>query len=224
MCGTAPKSVRRKTGTSAAERTYRCSENSSLFPRPRHKTWCTAAERPKGIKKLVETFVSNITLVTMLQICAALDLDLVHDKKKEIGFKFPFMIRADIAIEPADVYSFVKLLLTDEPLNEKMEGMVQINRFISHIPGRAGYAPLTNMRESMWRAERERLSSTVANRNDPLGLIEFVNNDSDFSITMPLPVYTGPMKVAREKEPFEMFSGFTGARIEKPMTVATCME
>jgi hypothetical protein len=55
----------------------------------------------------------------MLQVCAALDLDLINDSKKEIGFKYPFMIRLDIGVEPADVYSFVKLFLTDDSLPEK---------------------------------------------------------------------------------------------------------
>ncbi|KAH0839413.1 hypothetical protein J3R83DRAFT_143 [Lanmaoa asiatica] len=197
---------------------------SSLLVRSRHKTCCTQAERPKGIKKLVGTLVANITLVTMLQTCAALDLDLHSDKRKEIGFKFPFMIRVDIAVEPSDVLSFVKLFLTDDPIPEKMEGMIQVNRFHSHIPGRSGYAPLTKMRDTLWRGEREKANSNPAHRNNPLGLLEFVNNDSDFSITIPLPIYTGPMKLAREKQPFVMFSGLTGASFEKPMTVTSCME
>ena len=160
----------------------------------------------------------------MLQACAALDLDLHNDKKKEIGFKVPFMIRVDIGVEPSDVCSLVKLLFTDDPMDEKMEGMVQINRFHSHIPGRAGYIPLTPLRDNLWRGEREKLNDSPTRRNDPLGLVEFVNNDSDFSITVPLPVYSGPMKLAREKEPFEMFSALTKRSFEKPMTVATCME
>ncbi|KAF8549280.1 hypothetical protein OG21DRAFT_1515390 [Imleria badia] len=201
-----------------------CSKECQKKDWSRHKTWCTAAERPKGIKKLVETLVSNITLVTMLQVCAALDLDLINDKKKEIGFKFPFMIRVDIAIEPSDVYSFVKLFLTNDPVSEKKEGMIQVNRFHSHIPGRSGYVPLTQLRDNMWRGEREKLNGDPVRRNDPLGLLEFVNNDSDFSITVPLPVYSGPMKLAREKEPFMMLSGLTGKTFEKPMTVASCME
>lgn len=204
-------------------KTGRSSENS-LVVRSRHKTWCTPAERPKGIKKLVETLVCNITLITMLQVCAALDLDLNNDKKKEIGFKIPFMMRVDIAVEPSDVYSFVKLFLTDEPASDKMEGMIQFNRFHSHIPGKSGYVPLTKMRDAMWHSEREKLDGNPVRRDDPLGLLEFVNNDSDFSITMPLPVYSGAMKVARNKEPFVMLSGLTGASFQKPMTVASCME
>lgn len=222
-CGIVRKNVKRKTGMPVPEGKAYPSGNSPLI-RPRHKTWCTPAERPKGIKKLVETLVCNITLVSMLQVCAALDLDLINDKKKEIGFKYPFMIRVDISVEPSDVYSFVKLFLTDEPTPDKMEGMVQLNRFISHIPGQSGYAPLTKMRDNMWRGEREKLDSNPVRCNDPLGLLEFVNNDSDFSITMPLPVYSGPMKLAREKDPFVMLSGLTGASFEKPMAVATCLE
>ena len=202
-----------------ADRSAFSSESSPLF-RPRHKTQCTPSERPKGVQELVKALASNVTLVTMLQVCAALDLDL--NRNRELGFKVPFMVRVDIAIEPSDVHSFIKLLLTDEPYGEKMEGMIQINHFYSHIPGQSGNAPLTKMRESMWRGEREKLNRN-GRRNDPLGLLEFVNN-SDFSITIPLPVYDGPMKMARGKEPFVMVSGLTGTTVEKPMTVASCME
>ena len=156
----------------------------------------------------------------MLQVCVALDLDL--NRNRELGFKVPFMSRVDIAIEPSDVHSFVKLLLTDEPHGEKMEGMIQINHFYSQIPGQSGNAPLTKMHDTMWRGERERLNRD-GRRNDPLGLLEFVNN-SDFSITVPFPITCGPMKMAKEKEPFLMLSGLTGTTVEKPMTVASCME
>ncbi|KAF8121414.1 hypothetical protein EV363DRAFT_1365132 [Boletus edulis] len=201
-----------------------CSKECQKKDWTRHKAWCTPSDRPKGTRKLVETFVCNVTLVTMLQVCAALDLNLVNDKKKEIGFKVPFMIRVDIAIEPSDVYSFVKLFLTDEPISDKMEGMLQINRFHSHIPGRSGHIPLTQMRDTMWSGEREKLNGNPVHGNNPLGLVEFVNNDSDFSITCPLPIPPGPMKLARGKEPFTMLSGLTGGSFEKPMTVASCME
>ncbi|KAF8638087.1 hypothetical protein AX14_010230 [Amanita brunnescens Koide BX004] len=71
----------------------------------------------------------------------------------------------------------------------------------------------------MWRAEREKLKP----QRTPLGLIEFVNN-SDFSITMPLPVCDGAMKMAKGKEPFVMISGRTEKTVEKSMTVDSCME
>ena len=195
------------------------SESSPLF-RPRHKTWCTVSDRPKGVQELVKTLASNVTLITMLQVCAALDLDL--NRNRELGFKVPFMSRVDIAIEPSNVHSFVKLFLTDEPYGEKMEGMIQINHFYSLIPGKSGNAPLTKMRDNMWRVEREKLNRN-GRRNDALGLLEFVNN-SDFSITIPFPVNSPSMKVAKEKEPFLMLSGLTGTTVEKPMTVASCME
>jgi hypothetical protein len=200
-----------------ANRSVFSSESSPLF-RPRHKTWCK--ECPNGVQELVGSLASNVTLITMLQVCAALDLDL--NRNRELGFKVPFMARVDIAIEPSDVHSFVKLLLTDEPYGEKMEGMIQINHFSSQIPGKSGNAPLTQMRDNMWRAERDKLNRN-GRRNDPLGLLEFVNN-SVFSITMPLPVYSDSMKMAKGKEPFLMLSGRTGTTVEKPMTVTSCME
>ncbi|KAG6370251.1 hypothetical protein JVT61DRAFT_12195 [Boletus reticuloceps] len=150
-----------------------CSKECQRKDWPRHKAWCTPSDRPKGTRKLVETFVCNVTLATMLQVCAALDLNLVNDKKKEIGFKVPFMIR---------------FFLTDEPISDKMEGMLQINRFHSHIPGQSGHIPLTQMRDTMWSGEREKLNGNPIHCNNPLGLVEFVNNDSDFSITCPLPI------------------------------------
>ena len=104
-----------------ANRSVFSSESSPLF-RPHHKTRCTLSERPRGVQELVGALASNVTLITMLQVCAALDRDL--NRNRELGLKVPFMARVDIAIEPSDVHSFVKVLLTDKPYGEKMEGMI----------------------------------------------------------------------------------------------------
>ncbi|KAG6370311.1 hypothetical protein JVT61DRAFT_12264 [Boletus reticuloceps] len=76
----------------------------------------------------------------------------------------------------------------------------------------------------MWSGEREKLNSNPVYRNNPLGLVEFVNNDSDFSITCPLAIPPSSMKLAKDKEPFMMLSGLTDKTFEMPMTVASCME
>ncbi|KAN0098114.1 hypothetical protein V8E55_002560 [Tylopilus felleus] len=138
-----------------------CSKECQTNDWSRQKTWCTAAERPNGIKTLVETLVCNVTLISMLQVCAALDLDLVNDKKKEIGYKVPFIIRVEVAIEPSDAYSC---------------------RYLSP--------------KCVTRCERE----TQWHSSTP---------DNDFSITVPLPVYAGPMRQARENDPVVMLSGLT---------------
>ena len=55
-----------------ANRSVFSSESSLLF-RPHHKTRRTLSERPKGVQELVGALASNVTLITMLQVCAALD-------------------------------------------------------------------------------------------------------------------------------------------------------
>ncbi|KAG6371734.1 hypothetical protein JVT61DRAFT_9083 [Boletus reticuloceps] len=91
--------------TKAIKNTSQTQYTTCSTTRPKLQTckqaWFTPSVRQKGTRKLVETFVCNVTLITMLQVCAALDLNLVNDKTKEIGFKVPFMIRVDIAIGPS---------------------------------------------------------------------------------------------------------------------------
>ena len=55
-----------------ANRSVFSSESSPLF-KPHHKTRCTLSEHPKGVQELVGALASNVTLITMLQVCAALD-------------------------------------------------------------------------------------------------------------------------------------------------------
>ncbi|KAH7890105.1 hypothetical protein F5I97DRAFT_1999724 [Phlebopus sp. FC_14] len=187
----------------------------------RHKQTCTPVERSSGVLKLIQTFVANQLLLTNLSICAVLDLGLLNDRKR-IGFDVPFMVRVDVGIEPADVILFTKLLYTDEPVPDKLEGMIQVNSFFSWLPGQSGHDPLTPKRMAMWKQARSELDAQPQRSHDPLGLMEFVN-DNCHSITISFPIHRGAFKLAGEAEPFVMLSGITGT-MEKPMTVATCME
>jgi len=185
----------------------------------------------EGVPKEGLVCQQKCILFRKLSALQASSQDMVHSvrasqgpgTRENLGFQRHARHHAPGLCCPRPGHSFVKLFITDEPYGEKMEGMIQINHLYSHIPGQSGNAPLTEMRDSMWRGEREKLNRN-GHRNDRLGLLEFNVNNSDFSITMPFPVYGDPMKMAKEKEPFLMLSGRTGTTVEKPMTVASCME
>ncbi|KIJ59641.1 hypothetical protein HYDPIDRAFT_190441 [Hydnomerulius pinastri MD-312] len=197
-----------------------CSKVCQTTDWARHKQTCTLAERSKGVLKLVETLVANITLFLMLEVCAILDLDLLNRDNSKIGFDFPFMVRVDIGIEPSNVLNFINLCI-DNPVDSKLEGMIQVNHFHSHIPGKSGFAPLTPKRMDMWRTARAKANTDGASGH-PLGLLEFVN-DSEHSITLPFRLDSGARHLAKKAEPFTTFSALTG-KAEKPMSVASCME
>ncbi|KIK97925.1 hypothetical protein PAXRUDRAFT_824426 [Paxillus rubicundulus Ve08.2h10] len=222
MCSTCSTARPKLQTCQRCKSVWYCSKECQRKQWPQHKTYCTPATRSKGILKLVESLSVNAAVSVMLQVCAVLDLGLLNDEKKEVGFKVPFMIRVDIGIEPTEVANFVKLCFTDEPVPETVEGLVQVNRFISHVPGRFGHAPLTLTRDKLWRTEREKANNN-GKSGEPLGLLEFVS-DSEISLTMPCRIDACAQKFAKYAQPFTTISAFTGIQTQKPLTVGNSME
>ncbi|KIJ11670.1 hypothetical protein PAXINDRAFT_171705 [Paxillus involutus ATCC 200175] len=198
-----------------------CSRQCQKKDWPRHKPTCTPVERSSGILKLVDNVMANDLLYSMIALCSVIDLDLPNDKRR-VGFDIPFMAHVDVSMEPSDVFDFVRLFLTEDPVDPKLEGMIQINRFLSYIPGHSG-PPLPPERMEMWKQARAQI--TADGFPDRLvGFVEFVYNITDDHSLLTTFRISPDILNTSLKEPFFFMSGNTGERVEKPVNVETCME
>ncbi|KAF8835295.1 hypothetical protein BDN67DRAFT_975473 [Paxillus ammoniavirescens] len=166
--------------------------------------------------------MANDLLYSMTALCSVIDLDLPNDKRR-VGFDIPFMAHVDVSMEPSDVFDFVRLFLTEEPVDPKLEGMIQINRFLSYIPGHSGHPPLPPERMEMWKQARAQM--TADGFPDCLvGFVEFVYNiTDDHSLLTTFRIAPNILNTNIE-EPFSCMFGITRARPGQPMNVETCME
>ncbi|KIK81444.1 hypothetical protein PAXRUDRAFT_832866 [Paxillus rubicundulus Ve08.2h10] len=200
-----------------------CSKQCQKNDWSRHKPICTPVERSSGILKLIENILANALLYNMIALCTTIDLDLPNDKRG-VGFDIPFMVRVDVSMEPSDVFDFVKLFLTKEPVNSKLEGMIQINRCHSYLPGHSDRAPFPPEHMAMWKQARAQTTATKEFSDHLVGMVEFVYNINDsHSVLTVFRISPGILEV-NLREPFFFISGITGARVEKPVNIETCME
>lgn len=128
----------------------------------------------------------------------------------------------NIGIEPSDITSFSKLCLTNELIDEKLEGMIQINSLSSQIPGQSGYKALIPEHLEIWRATRDEYN---AEGRSPVhvGLVHVVH-ESNHSLMRAFVIQDPFFTVAEEAKPVGMVSGLTGRIVESPLSVDLCLE
>lgn len=210
--------IRARTGTSLAFPVV------ALNDRSNHKPTCHADERSSGIFKLVQMFSVNPVLMGYLKVGIVFECGLLDNPR--IGFDTPFLARIEIAIEPSDVLNFGGLYVNDPTVEEKLQGMLQVNA-ITAWQSPSMRAPLTPKRLNTWREARARCNAEGF-AEDPVGLIEFVGRrrtaDSGNSMTAELHIPTMTLAVAMTRAPFTAVSAFTGIRTEKPLSAASCLE
>ncbi|KAG1717690.1 hypothetical protein EDD22DRAFT_793353 [Suillus occidentalis] len=189
-----------------------------------HKPTCHADERSSGLFKLVQMFSVNPVLMGYLKVGIVFECGLLDNPR--IGFDTPFLARIEIAIEPSDVLNFGGLYVNDPTVEEKLQGMLQVNA-ITAWQSPSMRAPLTPKRLNTWREARARCNAEGF-AEDPVGLIEFVGRrrtaDSGNSMTAELHIPTMTLAVAMTRTPFTAVSAFTGIRTEKPLSAASCLE
>jgi hypothetical protein len=189
-----------------------------------HKPTCHADERSSGLFKLVQMFSVNPVLMGYLKVGIVFECGLLDNPR--IGFDTPFLARIEIAIEPSDVLNFGGLYVNDPTVEEKLQGMLQVNA-ITAWQSPSMRAPLTPKRLNTWREARARCNAEGF-AEDPVGLIEFVGRrrtaDSGNSMTAELHIPTMTLAVAMTHTPFTAVSAFTGIRTEKPLSAASCLE
>lgn len=201
-----------------------CSKECQKKNWSNHKPTCHADERSSGIFKLVQMFSVNPVLMGYLKVGIVFECGLLDNPR--IGFDTPFLARIEIAIEPSDVLNFGGLYVNDPTVEEKLEGMLQVNA-ITAWQSPSMRAPLTPKRLNTWREARARCNAEGF-AEDPVGLIEFVGRrrsaDSGNSMTAELHIPTMTLAVAMTRAPFTAVSAFTGIRTEKPLSAASCLE
>jgi hypothetical protein len=168
----------------------------------------------------------NVNPVLMGYLKAGIVFECGLLDNPRIGFDIPFLARIEIAIEPSDVLMFGGLYVNDPTVEEKLEGMVQVNA-ITAWQSPSMQAPLTPKRLNTWREARARCNAEGF-AEDPVGLMEFVGRrcteDSGNSITVELHIPNNVLAVAMTRAPFTCVSAITGIQTKKPLSAASCLE
>ncbi|KAH7885650.1 hypothetical protein F5I97DRAFT_1887694 [Phlebopus sp. FC_14] len=219
FCTTCSTILAKQQTCQRCKSTYYCSKDCQRKDWSNHKATCTPVERAAGISKLLSAIVANDKLMVNLALAAAIDLDLANDKRG-LGSRIPFLICVNLGIEPSNIHDFAKLLFAN-PVDPKLEGMVQFNNLQSQIPGVPPYTALEERFVDMWKQARRRLP-----KDDLVGMMEVAYNVNPLqAINFPFPVPSGIFDILRQQEtPFKYVSAFTGAIMERPLDVASCLQ
>ncbi|KAG2058377.1 hypothetical protein BDR06DRAFT_115928 [Suillus hirtellus] len=188
-----------------------------------HKPTCHADERSSGLYKLVRMFSVNPVLMGYLKCGIVFECGLLDNPR--IGFDTPFLARVEIAIEPSDPLNFGGLYVNDPTVEEKLEGMLQVNA-ITPWPSPSMQAPLTPKRLNTWREARARYNAEGF-AEDPVGLLEFIGHrctdDLTNSMTAELHIPKMTLLCAMIRAPFTSVSAITGIH-KTPKSAASCLE
>ncbi|KAG1888531.1 hypothetical protein F4604DRAFT_1644807 [Suillus subluteus] len=137
-----------------------------------------------------------------------------------------FLARVELAIEPSNVIDFGGLYVNDPTVEEKLEGMLQVNA-ITAWQSPSMQAPLTPKRLNTWREARAEYNAEGF-AEDPVGLIEFIGlrctEDSGNSLTAELHIPNMTLAIATTRAPFTSVSAIMGIRTKKPLSAASCLE
>ncbi|KAG1727509.1 hypothetical protein EDB19DRAFT_195566 [Suillus lakei] len=201
-----------------------CSKECQKKNWSNHKPTCHEDERSSGLLKLVRMFSVNQVLMGYLKIGIIFECGLLDNPR--MGFDTPFLARVEIAIEPSDVLNFGGLYVNDPTVEEKLQGMLQVNA-ITPWQSPSMQAPLTPKRLNTWREARARCNEEGF-AEDPVGLVEFTGRrcaeDSGNSMTAELHIPSITLAIAMTREPFTSVSALTGIRTKKPLSSASCLE
>lgn len=128
------------------------------------------------------------------------------------------MARIDVGIEPSDISVCFQLFAGAEFENE-VEGMLQLNALTTC---NLVTKPLAPNRVQVWRRVREEVNA-LGYSSDAVGLVEFVNDDTNHSITTPIHITQSALNYARSAKPFQYSSALYGMR-EVPLDAMSCFE
>ncbi|KAJ6561495.1 hypothetical protein DFH09DRAFT_1316074 [Mycena vulgaris] len=193
-----------------------CSKECQTQSWPDHKPTCGEG----GIPKLIRTLISNEVLQGILHVCFILGFGLLHPGRSM--FDEPLVARVNVAIEPADILDFAEILLGKGLDKQKLQGMLQFNRF--HPATAVELENLPRHRE-IWRRERDRVDSKGF-RTDPVALMDIAFASGQNSIAVPVHIRSLTMETLKQQilAGFNSISVVMGGAATVPFTVETCME
>ncbi|KAG2139243.1 hypothetical protein DEU56DRAFT_944034 [Suillus clintonianus] len=201
-----------------------CSKECQKKNWSKHKPTCHEDERSSGLLKLVQMITVNPVLMACLQIGVIFECGLLDNPR--LGFDKPFLGTVHIAIEPSNVLNFGGLYVNATNIEEKLEGMVQVNGITAWQPGSRMQNPLSPMRLNMWCEARARCNAKGFAK-DPVGLIEFTGHksveDSGNSMTAELHIPNIALAGVMTGEPFTFFTAMTDIQTKAPMSTATSL-
>ncbi|KAF7345207.1 MYND-type domain-containing protein [Mycena sanguinolenta] len=195
---------------------FYCSKECQTRDWPVHKEICGDGGIPKRMRKLAKALMSCPHIVLQLQSVFILAFDLLQRPRCDE----PLWARVDIAVEPSSMNDLMNIFLRKEPPKDRVQGMVQINRF---IPGTA--ADVTSPeRIAAWRRQRAQVDSE-GYKADALGMVEMCQTDSEFVVAFPLRI---PSRMKQIVEAWRD-SGCTitldsGEETSVPYTVENCLQ
>ncbi|KAG1727507.1 hypothetical protein EDB19DRAFT_1643011, partial [Suillus lakei] len=182
-----------------------------------HKPACHEDKYTSGIHKFVQMFSVNPFLMAMLRLAVVSECRLLDNPR--VGFDVPFMACIKFSFEPSNFLDFIGLYLDDRAVEEKLQGMLQVNAITAWDPSTIPPHMLY-----FWRVARARCNAEGL-ANDPVGLVEFVcRSRAEDPVTFDLHIPTFTVNVVRTNEPLESVCTIMGTRIEKPICVKSCLE
>ena len=169
-----------------------------------------------GITRLIKAFIINRILSTYLQVCLALEFDLV----KKPAPKMPFMVHIDVGLEPSNITILFRLYASmyrdSEP--EEIEGMLQINAV---TPLHPSITPHPHCLKAWCEVCEELCGKGQA--STPVVIVKFISNGIPEAFSCPLPISPAALTIVKENHPFECLSALTGPS-STPMSATACLE
>ncbi|KAK7002187.1 hypothetical protein R3P38DRAFT_3041967 [Favolaschia claudopus] len=208
----------RRCGT--CKSVWYCSKQCQKEDWPEHKLYCSEVDG-SGIARLLENLYSNEVLHHHLQACFILHFDLLNDPHSDRMF----MARFDVAIEPTDMSNFLAIFRGEKSklgMNEKMEGMLQINSVSLIRPTDPLFRSSTI--QNMWRRERTKADADPVSAGRSIGMMEFGNGDGNHTITFAVHIVPAALHLVQKSEPWIVKDPITGQETLLPFNIDSCLE